>query len=74
MGIEDVIHERVCSIKFDYLNEKEARDIAKLIQKARSASRKSEALHYLDYADSLVYKARNRVHEFSFVNPNAYRS
>ena len=61
---------RVCSIKFDYLDEKEARDIAKLIHKARSAPLKSTARWYLDGADSLVEKARNKVDEFSFVIPN----
>ena len=70
MNIEDETHEMVCSIKFDYLDDKEAQAIAKLINKARSAPLKSTARWYLDWADSLVYKARNRVHEFSFVNPN----
>ena len=68
MDIEDEIHERVCSIKFDYLDEKEARDIAKLINKARSAPRKSTTLWYLVWADSLVEKAGNKVDEFSCVN------
>ena len=70
MGIEDEIHERVCSIKFDYLNEKEVRDIAILIQKARAAPLKSAAKWYLEWADSMVEKARNKVDDFSFVNPN----
>ena len=70
MGIEDEIHERVCSIKFDYLDEKEARDIAKLIQKARSAPLKSTARWYLDWADSLGEKALNKEDEFSCFNPN----
>ena len=83
MGIEDEIRERTWSMKVDYLNEKEARDITKLIQKARSAPLKSTARWYLDWADSLVKKARDRedkiwadsveeavkrVYEFSFVN------
>ena len=85
MGIEDEIRERTWSMKVDYLNEKEARDIAKLIQKAQSAPLKSTARWYLDWADSLVKKARNRVDkiwadsvenarnrvdEFSFLNQN----
>ena len=69
MDIEDEIHERICSIKFDYLDEKEAQDIAKLINKARSAPRKSTARWYLAWADSLVYKARMKVDEFSCFNP-----
>ena len=60
MGIEDEIRERTCAMKVDYLNEKEARDIAKLIQKARSAPLKSTASWYLDWADSLVKKAREK--------------
>ena len=70
MDIEDEIHERICSIKFDYLDEKDAKDIAKLINKAGLAQRKSTARWYLNWADSLVKKARNKVNEFSFVNPN----
>ena len=85
MGIEDEIRERTWSMKVDYLNEKEARDIAKLIQKARSAPLKSTARWYLDWAEQLAEKARdredkiwadsvkkacNRVYEFSFVNQN----
>ena len=85
MSIEDEIRERTWSMKVDYLNEKEARDITKLIQKARSAPLKSTARWYLDWADSLVEKARdredkiwadsvekavNRVDEFSFVIQN----
>ena len=70
MNIEDEIHETVCSIEFDYLDEKDARDIAKLLQKARSAPRRSTARWYLDWADSLVYKARMNVDEFSCVNRN----
>ena len=42
MTIEQEIHERVCSIKFDYLDDKEAQDIAKLINKARSAPTRSK--------------------------------
>ena len=61
MDIEEEIQERICSIKFDYLDEKEARDIGKLMQKARSAPLKSTARWYVDWADSLVKKARNRV-------------
>ena len=70
MGIEDEIRERTWSMKVDDLNEKEARDITKLIQKARSAPRKSTARWYLAWADSLVEKARNKVDEFSCFNPN----
>ena len=70
MDIEDEIHERVCSIKFDYLDEKDAKDIAKLINKARLAPRKSTARWYLAWADSLVYKARMKVNEFSCVYQN----
>ena len=69
MNIEDEIHKRICSIKFDYLDEKEAEAIAKLIQKARSAPRRSTARWYLSWAESLVEKARKKVEEFSFVNP-----
>ena len=43
MNIEDEIHERICSIEFDYLDDKEAQDIAKLINKARSAPSRSKA-------------------------------
>ena len=63
MDIEDEIHERVCSIKFDYLDEKEARDIAILINKARSAPTMSTARWYLAWADSHVYKACMKVDE-----------
>ena len=70
MNIEDEIHERICSIKFDYLDDKEAQDIAKLINKARSAPTRSKARRYLAWADSLVYKARMNVDEFSCVNRN----
>ena len=70
MGIEDEIHYRFCLIKFDYLDEKDARDIRKLTQKARSGPSRSKARWYLDWADSLVEKARNKVDEFSFINPN----
>ena len=68
MDIEDEIHERVCSIKFDYVDDKEAQAIAKLIGKARSAPSRSKAKWYLAWADSLVYKARNKVGEFSCVD------
>ena len=61
MDIEDEIHERICSIKFDYLDEKDAKDIAKLINKARSAPRKSTARWYLAWADQLAEKAREKV-------------
>ena len=64
MNIEDEIHERVCSIKFDYLDDMEAQAIAKLINKARSAPTRSKARWYLAWADSLVYKARMNVAEF----------
>ena len=70
MDIEDEIHERVCSIKFDYLDDQEAQAIAKLINKARSAPSWSKARWYLAWADLLVYKARMKVDEFSFVNRN----
>ena len=70
MGIEEEIHDLVWSIKFDYLDEKEARDIRKLIEKARSAPRKCTARWYLAWADSLAEKARNKVDEFSCFNPN----
>ena len=70
MNIEGAIHERVCSIKFDYLDEREARDIAKLINKASSAPTRSIARWYLAWADSLVYKARNKVYEYSCVDLN----
>ena len=70
MVIEDEIHEVVFSIKFKYLDEKEARDIRKVIEKARSAPRKCTARWYLDWSDSLVEKARNKVDEFSCFNPN----
>ena len=70
MDIEDDIHERVCSIKFDYLDDKKAQAIAKLINKARSAPSRSKAMWYLAWADSLVYKARNKVDEFSCVDLN----
>ena len=70
MDIEDEIDERVCSIKSDYLDDKEAQAIAKLINKARSAPSRSKARWYLPWADSLVYKARNKVDEFSCVNRN----
>ena len=69
MGVEDEIQDRFCLIIFDYLDEKDARDIRKLIQKARSAPMKSRAMWYLDWADSLVEKARNKVDEFSCFNP-----
>ena len=70
MNIEDEIHESVCSIKFDYLDEKDVKDVAKLIQKARSPIRKPKALWYIVWADSRMYKARNKVGEFSFVKQN----
>ncbi|KAF0138649.1 MAG: hypothetical protein FD143_3626 [Ignavibacteria bacterium] len=70
MNIEDEIQERICSIKFDYLDDKEAQDIAKLINKARSAPTRSKARWYLSWADSLVYKARMKVDEFSCANRN----
>ena len=70
MDIEDEIDERVWSIKFDYLDEKDARDIRTLIEKARSAPSRPQARWYLDWADSLVYKARMKVDEFSFINRN----
>ena len=70
MNIEDEIHERVCSIKFDYLDDKEAQAIAKLINKARAAPTRSKAMWYLGRADSLVYKARMKVDEFSCLNRN----
>ena len=70
MDIEDEIHERVCSIEFDYLDDKEAQAIAKLINKARSALIRSKARWCLAWADSLVYKARMKVDEFSCVNRN----
>ena len=65
MNIEDEIHERNCSIKFDYLDDKEAQAIAKLINKASSAPTWSKARWYLSWADSLVYNARMKVDEFS---------
>ena len=61
MGIEDEIHELVFSIKFKYLDEKEARDIRKLIEKARSAPLKCTARWYLAWADQLAEKAREKV-------------
>ena len=85
MSIEDEIRDRTWSLKVDYLNEKDARHITKLIQKARSAPLKSTARWYLDWAEQLVKKARDReekiwadsveesvkrVYEFSFVNQN----
>ena len=70
MEIEDEIHERVWSIKLDYLDDKEAQAIAKLINKAPPAPRKSTARWYLAWADSLVDKARMKVDEFSFLNRN----
>ena len=70
MDIEDEIHERACSIKFDYLNDEEAQAIATLIKKARSAPSRSKARWYLAWADTLVYKARMNVDEFSCVNRN----
>ena len=70
MGIEDEIHDRFCLVKFDYLDEKDARDIRTLIEKARSAPSRPQARWYLAWADSLVEKARNKVDELSFVNPN----
>ena len=70
MNIEDEIHEPVCSIKFDYLNDKEAQAIATLIKKARLAPTKSKARWSLACANSLVYKARMKLDEFSCVNRN----
>ena len=69
MSIEDEIRERIWPMKVDYLDEKEAKDIVKLIPKARSAPRRSTARWYLSLAESLVEKARKKVEEFSFVNP-----
>ena len=63
MDIEEEIHERVCSIKFDYLDDKEDQAIAKLNNKARSAPSRSKARWYLACADSLVYKPRMKVDE-----------
>ena len=70
MGIEDEISELVFRIKLKYLDEKVARDIRTLIEKARSAPSRPQARWYIDWADSLVEKARNKVDEFSFVNQN----
>ena len=70
MNIEEEIHERVCSIKFDYLDDEEAQAIAKLIKKARSTPARSKARWYLAWADSLVYKARIKVDDVSCVNRN----
>ena len=54
MDIEDEIHERVCSIKFDYLDDKEAQAIAKQITNAGSAPSKSKPMWYLAWEDWLV--------------------
>ena len=54
MTIEVEIHERVCSIKFDYLDDEEAQSIAKLIKKARSAPTRSKAMWFLAWAHSLA--------------------
>ena len=85
MGIEEEISELVFRIKLKYLDEKVARDIRKLIEKARSAPLKCTARYYLAWADQLAEKARdredkiwadslekalNRVYEFSFVIKN----
>ena len=65
MNIEVDLHETVCSLKFDYLNDEEAQKIAPLIKKSRSAPNRPKARWHLDWADSLVYKARMKVGEFS---------
>ena len=85
MGIEDEISELVFRIKLKYLDEKVARDIRKLIEKARSAPLKCTARYYLAWAEQLAEKARDRedkiwadsvekalkrVYEFSFVIQN----
>ena len=61
MGIEDEIHELVFRIKLKYLDEKGARDIRKLIEKARSAPMKCTARWDLAWADSLAEKARQKI-------------
>ena len=61
MGIEDEIHDRFCLVKFDCLNEKDARDIRTLIEKARSAQSRPQARWYLAWADQLAEKAREKV-------------
>ena len=57
MNIEDELHERVCSIKFDYLDDEEAQKIATLIKKARSAPTRPKARWYLDGGFSVVQRA-----------------
>ena len=85
MGIEDEISELVFRIKLKYLDEKVARDIRTLIEKARTAPSRPQGRWYLAWAEQLAEKARDRedkiwadsvekalkrVYEFSFVIQN----
>ena len=67
MNIEEEIHDRLCSIKCEFLDEEEAGRFATLIKKARSATKRPKAWWYLAWADSLVYKSRMKVDVFSCV-------
>ena len=65
MNIEVELHDRLCSIKVDFIDDEEAQRIATLIKKARSTPSRPKERWYPDWADSLVYKARIKVDEFS---------
>ena len=57
MKIEDELHDQLCYIKFDFLDDEDAQKIATLIKKARSGATRPKARWYLDGGFSVVQRA-----------------
>ena len=56
MNIDDELHDRLCSKKFDFLDDEEAQKISDLIKKARASPTKQKARRSLDGGNSLVWR------------------
>ena len=58
MDIEDEIYDRSCSRRYCLLYDETVQKISELIHKARTAPAKQNAMRYLDWAVSLVWRRR----------------
>ena len=61
MNFEDELREGIWSFNSKYIEEELARKIAILINKARSKPTRRKARLYIDRADSVLYKAGEKV-------------
>ena len=68
MNIE--LPERLWPKNLKFLDDEDVKKITGLITKACSAATKQKARWYLDWAESLAYKALRKICEFSGVNRN----